>query len=91
MNKANELLHMRIMTTYPQIIYRYERYDDVAVFQPITLGCAVPTSDTEKETDKLSSVVTYKTRYHKKMTLSFGLGKKILVNTIIDILTFKEL
>ena len=85
---------MWIMTTYPQIVYKYERYDDEAVFQPITLDCDVPTSDAEKETNKLSSVVTYKTRYYKKdgtmMTLSFGLGEKILVNVIIGLPTFRE-
>ena len=94
MNTANELLHMWIMTTYPEIVLKYERYDDVVAFQPITLDCAIPTSNAEKDKGKLSSVVTYKTRYHKEdgtmMTLSFGLGEDILVNAIIGLPTFRE-
>ena len=75
MNVANELLHMWIMTTYPEIVHKYERYDDVVAFQPITLDCAIPISDAKKDKGKLLSIVTYKTRYCKKdgtmMTLSF--------------------
>lgn len=94
MNTANELLHVWIMTTYLEIVQKYERYDDVAAFQPIILDCAIPTSDAEKSKGKLSSVFTYKTRYNKKdgimMTLSFGLGEDILVNAIIILPTFRE-
>ena len=44
--------------------------------------------------NKLTSVVTYKTRYthiySKPITLSFGLGKAIKVNAIIGLPTFKQ-
>ena len=94
MNTTNELLHMWIMTTCPEIVAGYERYDDINAFQLIILDCAVPASNIKKEAGKLSSVVTYKTRYTKKdgsmMTLSFGLGESISVNAIIDLPTFQE-
>ena len=69
---------MWIMTTYPEIVASYERYDDDKPFQPITLDCIVPSSAAEKDSSKLSAVVTYKTRYTDvegdMVLLSFGLG-----------------
>ena len=93
MNTGNKLLHMWIMTTYPDIVKSYEQYDDENPFRPITLDCAVPTSAAEKEASKLSAVVTYITRYNdasgKPVTLSFGLGDDVTVNAIIGIPTFR--
>ena len=93
MNTGNKLLHMWIMTTYPDIVVSYEQYNDENPFRPITLDCAVPTSAAEKEASKLSAVVTYMTRYTddngKPITLSFGLGDDVTVNAIIGIPTFR--
>ena len=81
------------MIGYPEIVHSCERYDDALPFQPITLDCAVPSSVAEKDSCKLSVVVTYKTRYAyksgKMVTLAFGLGNDIAVNAIIDLPTLK--
>ena len=54
----------------------------------------MPTSQDKKEANTLSFVVTYKTRYQKKegimITLSSGLGERIVVNAIISLPTFRE-
>ena len=67
MNMVNLLLCMWIITIYPEIVKRYKQYDDSKHFQPITLDCAIPASEAEHENGKLSVVLTYKTRYSKKM------------------------
>ena len=94
MNTGNSLLHMWIMTTYPEIIASYERYDDDEPFQPITLYCEVPSSAAEKDTSKLSAVVTYKTRYTDvngdMVLLSFCLGEAISMNAIIRLPTLRS-
>ena len=94
MNTGNLRLHQWIITKYPHIVEKYEQYDDVKPFRPITLDCALPASEAEKTAGKLTAVVTYKTRYFdsqgKKLTLSFGLGESIQVNAIIGLPTIKE-
>ena len=94
MNTGNSLLHMWIMTTYPEIIASYERYDDDEPFQHITLDCAVPSSAVENDTSNFFAVVTYKTRYTDvngdMMLLSFGLGEAISVNAIIGLPTLRS-
>ena len=58
------------------------------------MDCAIPSSQAETDAGKLLAVVTYKTIYRptagKMMTLSFGLGKAILVIAIIGLPTFRE-
>ena len=82
------------MTEYPEIGDIYECFDDNKPFRPITLDCAIPSSDTEKEAWKLMAVVIYKTRYEysdgKMVKLSFGLGDEIAVNAIIGLHIFKN-
>lgn len=94
MNTANSLLYMWIMTTYPDIVISYEQFNDNEGFQPITLDCAIPSSEQEKDDSKLSAAVTYKMRCvdatGKMIALSFGLGDAISVNAIIGLPTFKE-
>ena len=94
MNTGNLRLHQWIITEYPHIVEKYEQYDDAQPFWPITLDCALPASEAEKTTSKLTAVVTYKTRYvdkqGKNLTLSFGLGESIQVNAIIGLPTIKE-
>ena len=78
MNTANPLLRMWIITTYPEIVHRYEHYVDVKPFQPILLDCAIPTSNATLNKNKLTTVVTYYTRYvdcdGNKLKISFGFG-----------------
>ena len=94
MNTGNLHLHQWIITQHPHLVESYEQYDDEHPFRPITLDCAVPQSEAEKTTGKLTAVVKYKTRYVDKdnnpLTLSFGLGAAIRVNAIIGLPTFKE-
>ena len=59
-NIGNSLLHMWIMTEYPEILHSYKRYDDDSPFQPITLDYAVPSSAAKKGSCNLSVVVIYK-------------------------------
>ena len=70
MNTENLHLHQWIMANYLHIVDSYEQYDDAKPFNPITLDCAVPSSDTENTANKLTVVVTYKT------ILSDNNGKK---------------
>ena len=94
MNTGNTLLHMWIMTNYPDIVDSYEQFDDSDAFLPITLDCAIPATAAEKDAGKLTAVVTYKTRYHgnddQPLLLSFGLGDAIAVNEIIGLPTFRD-
>ena len=89
MNTANLLLYQWIITTYPSIVLSYEQFDDISAFCPLGLDCAVTSADANKVENKLTAVVTYKTRctdnYGKHITLSFGLGKAIKVNAIIGL------
>ena len=94
MNTANLLLYMWIITKYPAIVDSYKQFDDAYGFCPLGLDTAVPASDVHNMANKLTAIVTYKTRYvdseGKNMTLSFGLGEAIKVNAIIGLPTFKE-
>ena len=87
MNTGSLHLHQWIMKKYPHLVESFEQFNDHPPFRPITLDCAVPVSEAQKTTWKLTAVVTYKTRYvdnkGKKLTLSFGLGASIRVNAII--------
>ena len=58
MHIGSLLLYQWIITTYRNIVDSYEQYDDEHLFQPITLDCAIPASKAEKDTRKLSIVVT---------------------------------
>ena len=94
MNTGNSLLHMWIMTTYPDIVASYERYNDNEPFQPTTLDCVVPSLAAEKDASKLSTVVTYKIRYTDvngdMVLLTFGLGEDISVNVILGLPTLRS-
>ena len=62
MNVGNLKLHPCIMTTNPDIVDRYIKFDDENTFGPIRLNC---TLDEEKNNLKgpLTSMVTYITSY----------------------------
>ena len=82
-------LHQWIITIFSHIIESYEQFNDPKLFCLIALDCTILASEAEKVTGKLTDVVNYKTRYTDKngkpLTLSFGLGKSINVNTIISL------
>ena len=94
MNTGSLILHQWIITQYPEIVKSYEQFDDTNPFTPISLACAIPSAEADKQKNKLTAVVTHKTRYFskqgKRVTLSFGLGLAIEVNTIIGLPTFCE-
>ena len=94
MNTGSLHLHQWVCTQHPHLVENYEQFDDADAFRPITLDCAVPQSEAEKTTGKLTAVITYKTRYRdnegKKLTLSFGLGASIRVNAIIGLPTLRK-
>ena len=48
MNTGNLHLHQLIMTQHLYIVERYEQFDDEHPFRLITLDCAVPQSEAEK-------------------------------------------
>ena len=59
MNMISLLLNMWVITTYPDIELSHKQYDDTDPFQLITLDCAIPASEVEKDSVKLSVIVTY--------------------------------
>ena len=95
MNNGSLLLHMWIITIYPYIVESYKQFDDEVPFQLIMLDCAIPATEAERDTGKLSVIVTYKTQYKKTdgtmMRISFGIGEAIKVNTIPGLPTFRTL
>ena len=94
MNTGSLHLHQWVCTQHPHLVDNYEQFDDMNPFRPITLDCAVPQTESEKTTGKLTAVITYKTRYRddkgKTLTLSFGLGASIQVNAIIGLPTLRK-
>ena len=88
------LLHWLIIITYPDIVHSYEQFNDSFPFNPLELDCTVPNAASNLACNKLTDVVTYKTRYihyeGKHITISFGLGECISVNAIIQLPTIKE-
>ena len=72
----------------------YKHFNDAQSFHPIESDCAVSNSESNKNCNKLTAVVTYKALHFnsadKKMTISFGLGKSVSVNAIIGLPTLRE-
>ena len=66
MKTGSLLLHMWIIIPYPDIVFSYEQYDDANQFQQITLDCAIPASEADKDSGKMPADVTLKTRYCDK-------------------------
>ena len=91
MNVGNLALHQWIITTKPEIVHNYIQFDDENPFYSIIFKCTlvqdsnVPLPD--KQDEKLTAIVTYKTLYvdenYNSVHLSFGLGRDVTVNFII--------
>ena len=94
MNTGNMLLHMWLMTKFPQIVVSFERCNDPTPFQPISLDCAIPLPDRDACMNRLTAVVVYRTRYSLSdgtpATVAFGLGDNTTVNAILGIPTLKN-
>ena len=45
MNTGSLTLHQWISTTYLHIVHSYEQYDDSQPYVPISLACAIPSSE----------------------------------------------
>ena len=84
MNTGSLLLHQWLMTNHPSIVHKYEEYRDPEPFEPLSLDGAVPNPTSNNVSNKLTSVVTYRTRYtsneNKPVIMSIGLGESIQVN-----------
>ena len=95
MSTGSLLLHQWIVTSFPKIVKSYHQFDDSNPFDPLLLDCAVPIAHDDSLSDKLTAVVTYYTQHKtadgEPVIISFGLGKSVLVNTIVGIPTIKKL
>ena len=58
MNTVKSLLHMWIMTTYPETLAIYEHDNDSITFQPTTLDCAIPSSWIQNDYQKIHMEVS---------------------------------
>ena len=94
MNTGSLILHQWIVTQYPEIVHSYEQFNNAQPLAPISLACAIPSSEPEKESSNLTAVVAYKIRYtnNDKQIWPFhlALGQAVKVNSIIGLPTFKE-
>ena len=94
MSTGSLILYQWIITAYLNIVDSYEQYNNESLFWIITLDYAIPVPEAKKDTGKLSTVVTYNTRYINSneisMELYFGIGEDICVNVIIGLPTFRK-
>jgi len=93
-NTGNLLVHQWIMTKHLYIVCSYEQYNDEDLFDSLSLSCAVTMDEVSATYGKLTEVVTYHTQYTDTdgtpITLAFGLGTSIAVNTIIGLPTIRK-
>ena len=82
------------MTAYPHLVAEYIQYDDAAPFEPLQLACAVKDYETVSSMyGTLTAIVRYWMRYkvdNKLITLSFGLGSDVAVNSILGLPTLRQ-
>ena len=94
MNTGTLQVHQWLMTAHPHWVVEYIQYDNSNPFQPLQLACAV--RDLEKAESmhgKLTAIVRYWMRYQvndKYITLYFGLGADVVVNSIIGLPTLRQ-
>ena len=92
MNTGNLLVNEWLMTKYPEIVHRYEKFDDSNPFKPIMLeGALKVDSAKEFEAGKLTATVTYNTSYThsngEPFCITFGIGTTVSVNATIGLPT----
>jgi hypothetical protein len=93
MSTGNTLVHMWIMSTYPEIVVDYCEHNDPIPFQPLSLRCAIdkpnPNEPSQQDLSNcLTKVVTYRTKYTlngKPALIQFGLGDNVAVRSILGI------
>ena len=94
MNTGNLQVHQWLMTEHPHLVTEYIQYDDTTPFQPLQLACAV--RDLEKAESmhgKLAAIICYWLQYQvndKHITLFFGLGADVAVNSIVGLPTLRQ-
>ena len=100
MNTGNLLVHKWIMSQHPHLVVEYSQHDDTIPFEPLQLRCALEqdgsTIATENSNlnDCLTAVVRYRTKYTftngQPVTIAFGLGAHVAVNSIIGLPTLRQ-
>ena len=91
MNTGNLLVHQWIMTSKPEIVLDYKECTDPEGFQHLLLEGVTSELSHDDDIGKLTSIVTYRTRYPAPADkISFGLGKSVGVNGIIGLPTLKD-
>ena len=88
-------VHKCIATRFPSIVAEWIEYTDDNPFDPIKLDCAVEDLGTNAEGyGHLTHIVRYYTPYTyedgSRVILSFGLGKSVSVNAIIDLTDIRK-
>ena len=89
LNSGNLQFHCWIMSQYPHLVSDFHMFDDTNPFEPIKLLGAVTNSDSyDADTHgQLTGVIRYFTPYvdthNQPITISFGLGENVAVNSII--------
>ena len=85
------------MRECPDLVASFERFDDTNPFEPIKLGGAIrnPAEYSESTHGQLTAVIRYRTPYYDNernpITISFGLGNDMTVNTILGMPLIKDL
>jgi hypothetical protein len=81
----------------PDFAVSFERFDDTNPFEPIKLGRAIrsPEDYNESTHGQLTAVIHYRTPYSdhegNPITISFGLGNGMTVNTILGMPLIRDL
>jgi hypothetical protein len=89
--------HLWVMRECPDLVASLERFDDTSPFEPIKLGGAIcsPEDYNESTHGQLMAVIRYRTPYSDRegnpITISFGLGNDMTVNTILGMSLIKDL
>jgi hypothetical protein len=89
--------HLWVMRECPDLVASFERFDDSNPFEPIKLGGAIrnPADYNESTHGQLTAVIRYHTPYcdndSNPITISFGLGNDMTVNTILGMPLIKDL
>jgi hypothetical protein len=91
LNTGYLLIHLWLMSEHPDLVAKFISFDDSNPFEPIKLGGAIrdPSDFDAADHGNLTAVIQYYTLYTdvsgSPITLSFGLGSGVTVNTIFGL------
>ena len=91
LNTGYLLFHLWLMSERPDLVAEFISFDDSNPFEPIKLGGAIrdPSDFDAADHGNLTAVIRYYTPYTdvsgSPITLSFGLGSDVTVNTIFGL------